>query len=175
MAKTTVKKTVRKSTTSKNAKAVKKTAKAAKKTAKKGKGAKKSSKGKKKSTAPRRTGVAVSTAVDFKSVKPKKVPLSLKMYDKEFQAPPAHRDGNKRGKTTGLVLCHYINELLYANYDKRRTDEEMAAAVKAEFPKRGGIQTMSAYRSYFNAGAHGFGIDGARLKEDERLLVVRPE
>lgn len=66
------------------------------------------------------------------------------------------RDGDKVGKTTGLKLTHFFNELLRHNVTWKLDDADMLEVVRAEFPKRDVIQAIAAYRSYANAGKHGF-------------------
>lgn len=76
-------------------------------------------------------------------------------------------DGDAVGKTSGLKLTHFVSELLVANRKAHLTDEQLMAAMKAEFPKRsdeggkGGrtIQKIASYRSYFNQGLHGHNPD----------------
>ena len=82
--------------------------------------------------------------------------------------PKADRDGNRVGVTTGLVLTHYVNELLAANYEAELTDTALNAILRQEYPNRAVIQSIAAYRSYFNAGLHGFG-HGVKLEGEERL------
>ena len=81
-------------------------------------------------------------------------------------------DGVRRSKSTGLLLTHWLNELFALNYKAQLTDEEMMALAVAEFPKREVIQSMGAYRAYYNAGKHGHGT-GEPLKEANRLPCFR--
>ena len=78
----------------------------------------------------------------------------------EFVRPKADRCGDRVGLATGLVLTHYLNELFFANYENELNDATLMAATRKEYPKRGVIQSMAAYRSYFNAGLHGHGWGG---------------
>lgn len=82
------------------------------------------------------------------------------------------RDGDTYGKKSGLKLTHFLNELLYDNFDKGFMDEELDLIVKTEFPKRQVVQRMSAYRAYFNANKHGFGT-GEVLEGDYALPIYR--
>ncbi len=83
-------------------------------------------------------------------------------------------DGYRRGKTTGQLLTHYLNGLFWAASDEGWTDSDLSAILKVEFPDRP-LQAIGAYRSYFNAGKHGFGWmddDGNIVKPDEPLRRV---
>jgi hypothetical protein len=85
-------------------------------------------------------------------------------------------DGVKFGVKTGLRLTHFADAVLLANESSKATDAELNATLAAEFPKRvteksgmkgvPTIQTIAAYRAYFNAGKHGhntrFGTDDER-------------
>ena len=82
------------------------------------------------------------------------------------------RDGNKFGVTLGLRLTHFLNELFYANYQAGKTDEELTADLMAEYPARTQFQTITAYRSYFNSGLHGFGW-GQPLDPANRLRAYK--
>jgi hypothetical protein len=71
-----------------------------------------------------------------------------------------NRDGGDRtGRTTGLRVTHYVDSLLRQNESQHATDEVLAAALKAEFPKRKVLQAFSSWRGYFNQGLHGHNPD----------------
>lgn len=81
----------------------------------------------------------------------------LVLHTEEDRVAEDKRDGNKWGRTTGLNITHFTNELFMQNYDRNLGDDELEAILKDEFPNRGVIQKVSAYRGYFNGGVHGFG------------------
>lgn len=97
-----------------------------------------------------------------------KCPFVLYPSAKGATPPEGGWDGANRGTSTGLLLTHFLNELLYANYDNRWDDETLYAVVRAEYPNRATIQSFSRYRGCFNSHTYGFGLD-APLKGDEKL------
>ena len=82
--------------------------------------------------------------------------------------PEGGWDGDRRGTSTGLLFTHFLNELLYANYDNRWDDESLYAVVRVEYPNRATIQSFSRYRGCFNSATYGFGV-GTRLVGENRL------
>ena len=70
------------------------------------------------------------------------------------------KDGSKHGKTTGLAVCPYMVLVLAQNEQHKLTDEVLSEMLHAEFPKRskvkgasggeGGLQSVSAYRGWYN-------------------------
>lgn len=92
-----------------------------------------------------------------------------------YEANPNGGDANRTGASTGLVLTHACNELLYATNGSNAavSDEEIAAALAAEFSNRPTLQSVAAYRAYFNAGKHGFGY-GSPLPVEQRLRKYKP-
>jgi hypothetical protein len=102
-----------------------------------------------------------------------------------FPKPSIFRDkvqaasdgGDKIGRTSKLKLTHAVSELLRWNEKAHETDETLTAMLAAEFPKREAagerdgkrkdgpdrprtIQSIAAYRAYYNAGNHGHNPDG---------------
>lgn len=115
---------------------------------------------------PQPRGKAQQTAHPLPAIGSTKAPVQ--MYMDFVQPKGAARCGNKVGLQSGLLLTHYLNELFYHNYAWGANDASLQAAIVAEFPNRASVQTVGAYRSYFNKGLHGFGT-GQPLVGDERL------
>lgn len=97
-------------------------------------------------------------------------------------APPAERDGNRYGVSTGLRITNFVNELLLANERAQLGDGELQQQLAAEFPNRPSLQAMSAWRSYFNKGLHGHGHLGKQVgcygrsePETKELVRKNPE
>jgi hypothetical protein len=92
-----------------------------------------------------------------------------RLHAKDAQ-PAANRNGRSFGVTSGLQRTDFIVELLYANYRRQKTDHELAAELKAEFPNSDEFQPIKKYRQYFNSALpqHGQGI-GRRLSGTEKL------
>lgn len=97
---------------------------------------------------------------------------TLNYYDETMQKEKADRDGENYGVANGLKLTHFLNELFYANYDAQLKDDELTAALEAEFPNKAKFQPIGSYRAYYNANVHGFG-HGEPLTADERLKAFR--
>ena len=96
--------------------------------------------------------------------------LSVKVVRHQgSEAAKGDRDGNQYGKSTVLCITHFCNELFVQGAG--RADAELAAALAAEYPSRKVIQSVSAYRSYFNKGVHGFGY-ATPLSGADRLVRV---
>jgi len=126
----------------------------------------KANKAKASKPAPKGKAKAKATPAKAKTIVPK--PANMVWHGDQVQ-PPGNRDGNRVGKTTGLVITHFCNELFMASYDHPEVgDTQLAAILKQEFPARAILQTIAAYRSYFNSGKHGFG-HGVKLEGEERL------
>lgn len=105
---------------------------------------------------------------------------TLLLHSEEDRAPEEKRDGAQRGLTTGLVITHFCNELFQRNYEDQLDDDQLMDILLAEFPNRATVQSIRAYRGYFNGGQHGFGpfsvTDQNRaLVGDERLGRVESE
>ena len=114
-------------------------------------------------------GKAKAKQAKAKQVKsPVPSPANMQWHGEQCR-PTAERDGNRVGVTTGLVLTHYVNELLAANYEAGLGDTDLNAILRQEYPNRAVIQSIAAYRSYFNAGLHGHGWE-EKLQGDERAI-----
>jgi hypothetical protein len=70
------------------------------------------------------------------------------------------KDGVKYGKRTGLPLTAYVCELLEGNRKAKADDGVLMAELMAEFAGRPAVQSIAAYRNYFNQGKHGFNPTG---------------
>lgn len=90
----------------------------------------------------------------------------------DYCADKKECDGLKRGKTTGLKLCHFGSEIFYRNYKTEATDEEILKVFVAEFPNREMFEPVAAYRGYFNRALHGWGV-GKVLSDKNRLTIFR--
>lgn len=108
----------------------------------------------------------------------KKLQLTGVMYSEDDIKPPAERDGIRIGVANGLNITHFTNELFFANFDARLTDDELTDALHAEFPNRlkAGkvIQDIKAYRNYYNGNVHGHG-QGEKLDGEYRLPAFGPD
>jgi len=100
-------------------------------------------------------------------------PLPSKWNIHDKSEAKAERDGLEIGVANGLNLTKFLNELFYNNFENQMTDEELDAAMRAEFPKRTKFQKISAYRSYYNNNLHGHG-QGDVLEGEYRLPAFRP-
>lgn len=124
---------------------------------------------------------AAAPAKNVKAVKSKGKPAAAKaaefqitLYDETVIKEEEARNGINIGVTTGLRFTHYVNQLLYNNYDAQLSDEELEHAILTEFPNRESIQDMGRYRACFNSGSAGFGVpdengEAQKLEKDNRL------
>lgn len=71
------------------------------------------------------------------------------------QAVAEKRDGNGKGKVTGLGTHAFAEALLLSNETAKATDDVLAATFAAEFPKRAVHQPIPTWRAYFNGSRHG--------------------
>lgn len=99
-----------------------------------------------------------------------KAPLNRLVLHQNKSKPAAQRDGKRYGRATGLRRLNFMDELLYANYERQLTDKQLADALEAEFDREDKLQPVRKYRYYFNTAhpQHGMGL-GRPLKKNERL------
>lgn len=103
--------------------------------------------------AAKSSGKAVAKAA------PKAATFEITLYDETAIKPEGDaRNGINIGVTTGLRFTHFVNQLLFNNYDAQLNDEELQDVIMKEFPNRESIQDMARYRACFNAGSAGFGV-----------------
>lgn len=76
----------------------------------------------------------------------------------------ANGDGRLTGLVTGLRITAFFQRLFDANHSDKLSDAELAQRVRAEFPNRDKLQTISMWRSYYNSGLHGLIAPAERLQ-----------
>ena len=109
----------------------------------------------------------------------KKTKAGKPVKTKKKSEPAPKVRGLNIGMKTGLNLTHFINKMFSDEVRKakakRLPDETLEKMLKAEFPKRSSFQSISAYRGYFNAGAHGhgYGKPPVALPKEKRLRKVK--
>ncbi len=103
-------------------------------------------------------------------VKLKKKAVKKAVAADEGRKVTGHIKGFNSGKTSGLSVAAFWTKLFRSNFKAKLTDAQLAAAFKAEFPKREAVTAVARHRSWFNRGAQGYG-DGEARAEAKRSVA----